>query len=100
MNDELKPCPFCGGKAEFEYYWWGESLTIKCTNCGASTDTYCYDNEAMDAWNKRAQPTFTPDELDGIRQMFECRYPRPQQLSVFETTIINKCKEALKGECE
>lgn len=98
MSDELKPCPFCGGEAEFEYYWWQETVVIKCPKCGASSEPQFYENEAIEAWNKRAQPEFTPDELDAIRRMFECRYPRPQQLSAFETTIINKCKAALKGQ--
>ena len=99
MSDELKPCPFCGSsnfyseKIEFD-------ARVGCGNCGAKTRLYNTDEEAIEAWNKRAQPEFTLDELDAIRRMFECRYPRPQQLSAFETTIINKCKAALKGECE
>ena len=96
MNDELKPCPFCGGKAILDETNENE-VFVGCYDCYAHTGLYCYKQDAIDVWNKRAQPEFTLDELDAIRRMFECRYPRPQQLSAFETTIINKCKAALKG---
>ena len=98
MSDELKPCPFCGGKAEIIS---GVGFfCVSCSFCCGETNLYNTKQDAIYAWNKRAQPTFTTDQLDAIRRMFECRYPRPQQLSAFETTIINKCKAALKGECE
>ena len=60
MTEELKPCPFCGGKAEVltdeneEYY-------VSCTECtallGYCTDTwgdYSTEDEAIEAWNRRA----------------------------------------------
>ena len=99
MNDKLKPCPFCGGEAIIDGC--DETLWIViCKECNASIGYKETKEEAIEAWNRRIEPTFTPDELDAIRRMFECRYPRPQQLSAFETTIINKCKAALKGEHE
>ena len=59
---ELKPCPFCGGKAEvfsdvtFKAETGEKIAEIKffawCTDCPAlvSGDT---ENEAIDAWNRR-----------------------------------------------
>ena len=60
MSEKLKPCPFCGGKAEVrtdeneEYY-------VSCTKCftlvGYCTDTwgeYETETEAIEAWNRRA----------------------------------------------
>lgn len=94
MSDELKPCPFCGGEAEFIS---GVGFfCVSCSFCCGETNLYNTGQEAIDAWNRRIEPTFTPDELDAIRRIFECRYPRPQQLSAFETTIINKAKAALR----
>ena len=63
MDKELKPCPFCGGKAEyFEeriYFvpfrnlpWKG----VRCTRCGGlylSTDIKTCPNDMRDAWNRR-----------------------------------------------
>lgn len=63
MDKELKPCPFCGGKAEyFEeriYFvpfrnvpWKG----VRCTNCGCviiDTDKNKCPNDVMNIWNRR-----------------------------------------------
>lgn len=76
MKDEtLLPCPFCGGKAEFDYDDDGLNW-ISCSTCGVSTDTaYHTDVDARetlrDVWNTRAalqsgnsaQPVTVPDEL-------------------------------------
>lgn len=98
MSDELKPCPLCGAHAKIETLF--DDFYTEIFEGRATRAIYATKQEAIKAWNKRTQSTFTPDELDAIRRMFECRYPRPQQLSEFETTIINKCKEALKGARE
>ena len=59
MSDDLKPCPFCGGKAEaINYIIEG---AVRCTDCGVSVarrhdaqgDTG-YD-EAIAAWNTRTK---------------------------------------------
>lgn len=69
---ELKPCPFCGGKAKAykcdatgQYYTEvhdfikrlaGRDLThrfIKCYKCGIRTKVYATDKGAFNAWNRR-----------------------------------------------
>ena len=50
---ELKPCPFCGGEAEFRD---GSSTTpyIRCKECGGRTMS-SYDSAKLIAvWNRRA----------------------------------------------
>ena len=38
MNEELKPCPFCGGIAELHEY--SNDFFVKCTCCGIMTREY------------------------------------------------------------
>lgn len=56
---ELKPCPFCGGKAEFCATCMDYAF-VKCRECGAKTDNiaisyeYSAKDVAIEAWNRRA----------------------------------------------
>lgn len=99
MNFELKPCPFCGNVAAI---WRDEKhgiYTVFCTDCNAEIKV-CFSREAaVDAWNNRVLPPFTPDELDAIRRMFRDRYPRARELPEIEQSITDKCDAALKGGC-
>lgn len=68
-EDELKPCPFCGGKAElrqedFDPRWMPTRndpdsggcppYYVKCNDCGASTEyRYAY-SDAVELWNRRS----------------------------------------------
>lgn len=94
MNFELKPCPFCGGEAEFFEDEFFCRYSVVCTGCGAGTDTYGVERDAMDAWNRRIEPTFTPDELDII-----ARYMRQDfdGNGALERAILKKCNCILKG---
>lgn len=54
---ELKQCPFCGGKADFEesntYY---DKGFVYCTECGAASQ-WGPVNEVVSLWNARAERT-------------------------------------------
>ena len=57
MPEELKPCPFCGGKAYI-----GENTVFNgmfyacCCDCSASAgDEFNSKEEAIAAWNTRTQ---------------------------------------------
>ena len=62
---DLKPCPFCGGKAQIDKIpkWDWESreydYQIRCqeSGCIATSLNYFYDTEeaAIEAWNRRAK---------------------------------------------
>lgn len=72
MSEELKPCPFCGGKAIIKAVDknYGFTIWCQCKECYARTDGYCpnTDNEdktidsiesckvrAVERWNRRAK---------------------------------------------
>lgn len=67
MTGLLKPCPFCGGRAEYnhyrhirpvfadksalengDYYEW-----VSCTECGSCTRVYNAEGKAVEAWGRR-----------------------------------------------
>ena len=56
---ELKPCPFCGGKASVRRHsnkwidWW----LVSCPYCHISQigNGYEFEFEAIEAWNRRAE---------------------------------------------
>lgn len=61
MQRELKPCPFCGGKA---FLWtWNGGARVDCENWrGAYPEHYIgvggkTADEAVEAWNKRVSNT-------------------------------------------
>lgn len=76
MTNELKPCPFCGGEAEFypaaciEQGWY--IATVQCVSCAAQVcskhgldRTEQEANEsAIEAWNTRAERTCTMTKLE------------------------------------
>ena len=50
--DELKPCPFCRGKAKLQSYY--KDHCVYCTKCNASTmKWFPTEIEAIEAWNRR-----------------------------------------------
>ena len=61
--DKLKPCPFCGGKAELGHTIkesaYGNTSFVFCTNCSANgkmirvSSKYSSDERAIEAWNRR-----------------------------------------------
>ena len=56
---ELKPCPFCRGKAELRYVESFREAYIFCGRCGARTEYYRSiareqtEEDASFAWNRR-----------------------------------------------
>lgn len=61
-SEQLKPCPFCGGEAEFymgSYSACTNYVVVKCRKCNAKTEeitgsvAYCAKDVARDLWNRR-----------------------------------------------
>ena len=80
MTNELKPCPFCGGETEWwqQFGWDREPLGYMagCCSCGIQTWICDTKEQAIEAWNKRAEPqkvavanvTFTQEQIDEIKE--------------------------------
>ena len=63
---ELKPCPFCGGQAEerylkrkmlfarFVFPYSTHFVYIRCAGCAATSEVKWTREEAIEAWNRRA----------------------------------------------
>ncbi|MGX8711641.1 MAG: Lar family restriction alleviation protein [bacterium] len=73
-TDELKPCPFCGYKAEIRR----TALTsqsrpkffVACGVCGVETPRIARTKEeAVTAWNRRTAPENKPLTLEQLQQM-------------------------------
>ena len=60
-NEQLKPCPFCGGIAEYTITTIGRKCTVKltlygveCRECSANVGMFETKKEAATEWNRRA----------------------------------------------
>ena len=71
MSDELKPCPFCGGKAElltipeqnpFSNVRW----SVRCTHFCCKQYPHISDHDAVEEWNRRVSP---PPQCDTQKPM-------------------------------
>lgn len=73
MAEPLKPCPFCGGNsgsllAEAAYYK-GSRFYVRCIGgCGSMTEMKTSEEEAIAAWNRRANDPM-PTMLAIVRSM-------------------------------
>lgn len=71
--EELKPCPFCGGKAvilntgNFNSQLWGNSSVeywAECISCNIRTPDVMADFIAVEKWNRRISESEKPHEND------------------------------------
>ena len=50
---DLKPCPFCGGKANLREYQ--IDFRVMCSECGCRAKLCSTEKEAVEAWNRREE---------------------------------------------
>lgn len=67
MSEELKPCPFCGGKARIikESQPGFIQCKVACRNCGTATPFIGSKEQSIITWNCRAQQPNEPLTCDG-----------------------------------
>ena len=53
-EEDLMPCPFCGGKAFFSYDKGIQCYAVYCSICDAMIPLYMTPEEAAKHWNGRA----------------------------------------------
>lgn len=67
MNNNLKPCPFCGAEA---YMWsWNYGTAIQCSKFNCDTHLIQVRGqtsaEAIERWNARVKPQAESEEING-----------------------------------
>lgn len=67
-DEELKPCPFCGG--EVEIVMSGGDRRVDCKTCGARSDWYDTEAEAIDKWNNRVDSNY-PEKQDSSKELMD-----------------------------
>ena len=100
MMDKLLPCPFCGGEATIsDGGYSGEKFLVRCRelSCPAASGFIRKTHdEAIAAWNRRAQPENEPLTLDDICGALE-EYRFSKTVSHF--TYARDC-ESFRGGIE
>lgn len=61
-NEELKPCPFCGGEAEVVFI--KEELYVRCRECGAVGANTFNTEDVLADWNRRVCVKQNSEMLD------------------------------------
>ena len=88
MTDEIKPCPFCGGEAEYDNDTGprDESFTefYCCKDCYAKAPS-------LKAWNRRAPSTALDSVLEEAEKVFQGTMWYPNVMSRLKR-IIEKIK--------
>jgi len=69
LAELLKPCPFCGGRAEFKQgHYTGYVMCLKCEVMGPNI----VEAEAIAAWNSRPSDPRRPEESALTASGSEC----------------------------
>lgn len=55
QNSKLKPCPFCKSKEIYSTREDDFTIVAQCIDCGASGPYALNEEEAIEAWNSRAE---------------------------------------------
>lgn len=106
MN-ELKPCPFCGGKVEIVGIKNGNSFIVWCENCGLGfgieKEYYLY--QIIGAWNHRAEQGQSEKvaelkrELERVKQERDAAVKDMQEIMALTSEMRVCTKYCVNGHC-
>lgn len=84
MSDELKPCPFCGGKGDLREAGRINGAIVSCTECGACVNSAwpkgC-EGAAINQWNTR---THEPIDVERAKFVAHGEWRKPPEDEVVE----------------
>lgn len=72
MSDKLKPCPFCGGEAEFDYFGEGDGdhqilcADLVCRGGIPLDEGFSTEEKAIINWNTRYTDTLKAELIEKI----------------------------------
>lgn len=91
MQSELKPCPFCGGKAELRSWDWPyERHQVRCSVCKAhARSRMALASEAIAAWNTRASDAEITRPTEALRLQMEAKHKEAAEAKLW----FNKAQE-------
>lgn len=69
MNNELKPCPFCGS-VHLSVLGFESRYRVECNFCKARTGIWDSEADAVDEWNRRVEFNLSPKEIEELRKKF------------------------------
>lgn len=98
FDKDLKPCPFCGGKAERGFSFSGGNYT-RCSGCSATLWSVP-SNTSEELWNARTQDAQLKVAMDVIKSLditIECAleaFEHSQQYQMFSELISRRKQQA------
>lgn len=97
MSEELKPCPFCGGK---NMRIWNTSRPwVSCDDCLANTAYGETKEEAIEQWNRRADKLEgQPTAYDVDKAVEQLEDYGNEETHYYKNTPYEKCIEECIGK--
>lgn len=95
MSESLKPCPFCGGRADFVKIKVGKIIKktgyfVKCRSCRASTGAHLTAEEAIAAWNTRKPMELIVEQLEELDGKYGERFVNSHIITNDAIEIVQK----------
>ena len=99
MSTELKPCPFCGGNADYWVDKWGDGLhVIECRDCGCCKRSNIGMDGVEQIWNTRADGWISVDDNMPLSIDDFSHCSKPVIMSLTKDVIVTNGEEVWVAE--